>query len=418
MLAGSGAPRRVRLGGERRMPISGTLFTLEDGLIGMVLDAGAHEALAQLAEEQSALRRVATLVASSPEPEAVFQAVAEEAGRLLHVRSAATIRYEGDQALDRRALGRRARPGRVHRRHLGPADRQRRADRDRRPHRRARADRGLPRRARARGRADARARLPLGGRGAVVVAGGRIWGLVLVASWARSARRREPAGGLRRAGRARARERRGARGAQRVARADPRRGRATSAAGWSATSTTAPSSGSSRSPCSCGCSRRSSASPRRPRALLHGAADELEQALAELRELARGLHPAVLADRGLAPALETLASRSPLPLSVEGVPEERLAEPVEAAVYFVVAESLTNAVKHARRVRVARADGAATASCRSRSPTTGAAAPTPARATAPGCAGSPIASRRSAGSWRSTRRPARARPCAPCCRSK
>ena len=81
--------------------------------------------------------------------------------------------------------------------------------------------------------------------------------------------------------------------------------------------------------------------------MLRGAARELEHALAELRELARGLHPAVLADRGLAPALETLASRSPLPLYVEGVPEERLAEPLEAAVYFVVAESLTNAVKHA-----------------------------------------------------------------------
>ena len=88
---------------------------------------------------------------------------------------------------------------------------------------------------------------------------------------------------------------------------------------------------------------------------------ELEQALAELRELARGLHPAVLADRGLAPALETLASRTPLPVEVEGVPEERLAEPLEAAVYFVVAESLTNAVKHARaselRVRMAAANG-------------------------------------------------------------
>jgi signal transduction histidine kinase len=82
-------------------------------------------------------------------------------------------------------------------------------------------------------------------------------------------------------------------------------------------------------------------------AMLRGAAYELQQALAELRELARGLHPAVLADRGLAPALETLASRSPLPLIVSGVPEERLAEPLEAAVYFVVAESLTNAVKHA-----------------------------------------------------------------------
>src|SRR3954449_12766137 len=99
MGAGKGAPRRVRLGGRGRMPVSGTLFMLDEELIGMVLDAGAHEALAALAEEQSALRRGAALVATRPEPEAVFEAVAEEAGRLLHARSAATIRYEGDFAL-------------------------------------------------------------------------------------------------------------------------------------------------------------------------------------------------------------------------------------------------------------------------------------------------------------------------------
>jgi signal transduction histidine kinase len=95
--------------------------------------------------------------------------------------------------------------------------------------------------------------------------------------------------------------------------------------------------------------------------LLRGAAEELEQALAELRELARGLHPAVLADRGLAPALETLATRAPLPVLVEGVPEERLGTALEAAVYFVVAESLTNAVKHAEasavHVQMARSGG-------------------------------------------------------------
>jgi signal transduction histidine kinase len=87
--------------------------------------------------------------------------------------------------------------------------------------------------------------------------------------------------------------------------------------------------------------------PERAGPLLRAATEELEQALEELRELARGLHPAVLHDRGLAPALETLAARAPLPVSVEGVPDERLGEPLEAAVYFVVAESLTNAVKHA-----------------------------------------------------------------------
>src|SRR5439155_12529255 len=87
--------------------------------------------------------------------------------------------------------------------------------------------------------------------------------------------------------------------------------------------------------------------PDAARELLRGAAQELGNALSELRELARGLHPAVLADRGLAPALQMLTARAPLPVLVEGVPEERLDAPLEAAVYFVVAESLTNAVKHA-----------------------------------------------------------------------
>jgi signal transduction histidine kinase len=80
--------------------------------------------------------------------------------------------------------------------------------------------------------------------------------------------------------------------------------------------------------------------------MLAGAGDDLKKALDELRELARGLHPAVLTDRGLAPALESLANRSPFPVTIAGVPAGRLPEPVEAAIYYVVAESLTNAAKH------------------------------------------------------------------------
>ena len=80
--------------------------------------------------------------------------------------------------------------------------------------------------------------------------------------------------------------------------------------------------------------------------MLAGAGDDLKHALDELRELARGLHPAVLTDRGLAPALQSLANRSPFPVTIAGVPAERLPEPVEAALYYVVAESLTNAAKH------------------------------------------------------------------------
>ena len=86
--------------------------------------------------------------------------------------------------------------------------------------------------------------------------------------------------------------------------------------------------------------------PNATETILAGAGDELKQALDELRELARGLHPAVLTDRGLAPALQSLANRSPFPVAITGVPAVRLPEPVEAALYYVVAESLTNAAKH------------------------------------------------------------------------
>ncbi len=82
--------------------------------------------------------------------------------------------------------------------------------------------------------------------------------------------------------------------------------------------------------------------------MLDGVGEELKQALDELRELARGLHPAVLADRGLAPALQSLANRSPFPVEIASVSTLRLPEPVEAALYYVVAECLTNAAKHSK----------------------------------------------------------------------
>jgi len=80
--------------------------------------------------------------------------------------------------------------------------------------------------------------------------------------------------------------------------------------------------------------------------IIAGASDELAHALEELRELARGIHPVVLTDRGLNAALEGLAARSPLPVALTPV-ERRLPEPVEAAAYYVVSESLANVVKHA-----------------------------------------------------------------------
>jgi signal transduction histidine kinase len=81
--------------------------------------------------------------------------------------------------------------------------------------------------------------------------------------------------------------------------------------------------------------------------LIASAREEARQAVQELRELARGLHPALLSDRGLGPALDALAARAPVPVTVTGVPEDRLPPPVEAAAYFVTAESLTNVAKYA-----------------------------------------------------------------------
>jgi signal transduction histidine kinase len=92
--------------------------------------------------------------------------------------------------------------------------------------------------------------------------------------------------------------------------------------------------------------------PAAARALLEGASEELDRALAEQRELARGIHPAVLTERGLRAALEALAERSPTPVSIGDVPDERLPEPVEAASYYVVTEALTNAVRYARASHV------------------------------------------------------------------
>jgi predicted ATPase/signal transduction histidine kinase len=75
---------------------------------------------------------------------------------------------------------------------------------------------------------------------------------------------------------------------------------------------------------------------------------EATGALDELRETARGIHPAILADGGLRPALKALAGRSPVPVDLRVHAEQRLPEPVEVSAYYVVAEALTNAAKHAR----------------------------------------------------------------------
>jgi PAS domain S-box-containing protein len=95
-------------------------------------------------------------------------------------------------------------------------------------------------------------------------------------------------------------------------------------------------------------------SPEKSNALLALSIDELAAGLQEIRELASGLHPALLSERGLAAALQALALRTPIPVEVAALPDQRLPERVEAAAYYVVAEALANVQKHAgaRKVTV------------------------------------------------------------------
>jgi signal transduction histidine kinase len=80
--------------------------------------------------------------------------------------------------------------------------------------------------------------------------------------------------------------------------------------------------------------------------------DEVESALDELRETSRGIHPAIVSEGGLKPALRTLARRPMIPVKLDVGSDARLPEPIEVAAYFIVSEALTNATKHARASRV------------------------------------------------------------------
>jgi PAS domain S-box-containing protein len=109
--------------------------------------------------------------------------------------------------------------------------------------------------------------------------------------------------------------------------------------------------------------RKLTTDPQAAKELLSAAGGELSVALEELRELARGIHPAVLTERGLGPALQSLADRVPLPVELVLPTDERLPKRVEAAAYYVVSEALANVAKYAHAsavtVTVARDNGLA-----------------------------------------------------------
>jgi signal transduction histidine kinase len=103
--------------------------------------------------------------------------------------------------------------------------------------------------------------------------------------------------------------------------------------------------------------------PAGAREVLTSAQEHLNQGLEDLRELARGIHPALLTEKGLGPALEALLTRAPIRVEIAELPEPRLPVSAEAAAYYVVAEALTNVAKYAHASRatvdISRSDGSA-----------------------------------------------------------
>ena len=91
--------------------------------------------------------------------------------------------------------------------------------------------------------------------------------------------------------------------------------------------------------------------PARAAEHLQGAQRELTQGLEELRELARGIHPAILTERGLTAAVDSLVLRAQVPVDVMEMPEQRLPPEVEAAAYYVVSEAVANVTRYAGATR-------------------------------------------------------------------
>src|SRR6266536_2237857 len=300
----------------------------------------------RLAEEQAALRRVATLVASSAQPKQVFQMVAEEAGRLLAARTAATVRFDEDSAVvvgswsDGEGAG-------IEVGTLVPY-----------------SDPGSPvyRATHEGGRVDDYAELAgeaarltrlRGYRSAVmapITAGGRLWGTLAVFS---ASANYFPADAEQRLAdftnlvalaleSAEAHDQLTASRARIVEASVAERRRLERNLHDGAQQRLVTLAVHLRI-----AQESLREDPAAADAMLTSVGEELKLALEELRELARGLHPAVLNDRGLEPALHSLTSRAPFPVTIVGVPSNRLDEGVEAAVYYLVAESLTNAAKHA-----------------------------------------------------------------------
>jgi signal transduction histidine kinase len=315
-----------------------------------IANTESRASLARLAQEQAALRRVAMLVAAEAPPEEAFAAVAEEAGRLFLVDVANLYRYEPDgtatvvaSAGGRFVIGTRLKlagkngPTLVYQ--TGRAARIESFD-----------DASGPLGAEARQR---------GVRSAVatpVMVEGRLWGVLGVGT--STEQPLPPEAEARLVSFAEL-------VATAIANAESRSELAASRRRIVATSDQARRrierdlhDGTQQRLVSLGLAARAaetdvSAGRDDLRAALSRIAAGLADAVAELQEVSRGIHPAILSERGLGPALRTLGRRSAVPVDLDITLDTRCPEPVEIAAYYVASEALANVVKHARASHVA-----------------------------------------------------------------
>jgi PAS domain S-box-containing protein len=311
----------------------------------------AETALHRLADEQAALRRVATAVAAELEPARLFALVTEEVARLLEAETAALMRFDGDLAVTVGAFNKAGVRG-------VPVGTEMPLRADTAAGRVFRT--GAPARVDDYHALDGVVASELdrvGFRSSVaapVFLGGRLWGAMVLLS---VTEQRFPDDAEQRIAyfaelaaqalaNAQAREELGASRARIVQAGDEERRRLERNL----------HDGAQQRLVSLALMLRLAARRHPDDEDLARAGEELSHALQELRELARGIHPAVLTERGLEPALRALADRAPVPVELDFVPTSRLPGPVEAAAYYVVSEALTNVAKYAGaslvRVRV------------------------------------------------------------------
>jgi PAS domain S-box-containing protein len=303
--------------------------------------------VSRLAQEQRALRRVATLVASEASPERVFTAVSEECARVLEVNASAVFRFEGDDTAT--IVGRHSRQGPDDAFPLGlrlAADEETGIGQVLRTGAPARIHDYTERPGEI---ADSMRRMRYRSSvSAPIVVAGIIWGVVGIAS-----AEPLPADTEARLGAfcelvslavasAQAREDLSASRARLVKAGDEQRRKLERNLHDGAQQRLVSLALTLRL-----ARRQLESNAEAVAASLEGAARELDLALQELRELARGLHPAALTEQGLGPAVTSLGERLPIDVDVSA-PAERLPENIEATVYYIVSEALTNVAKHAQ----------------------------------------------------------------------